>query len=202
MGGVGKTTLSEAAYNDEKDDNNLNRLQVKLKEKLNGKRFLIVLDDVWNDNYKEWNDLRNIFVQGDIGSQKKIAAKCKGLPLALKTLAGLLGSKSEVEGWRRILRSEIWDLSNNDILPALMLSYNELAPHLKPCFSCCVIFPKDYPFRKEQVIHHWTANGLVVPRGDKGNQDLGNQYSNKLRSRSLFERVPESSERDHCGYLI
>lgn len=93
MGGVGKTTLAKAAYNDEKvksyfnlkawfcvsepydairitkgllqeigsfdlkDDNNINQLQVKLKESLKGKRFLIVLDDMWNDDYNEWNDL-------------------------------------------------------------------------------------------------------------------------------------------------
>ncbi|PHT35074.1 hypothetical protein CQW23_26874 [Capsicum baccatum] len=244
---ITKGLLQEIDSFDLKDDNNLNRLQVKLKEKLNGKRFLIVLDDVWNDNYREWNDLRNIFVQGDIGSKiivttrkesvalmmrteqismdtlsiddswslfkrhafenmdpmehpeleevgKQIVAKCKGLPLALKTLAGMLRSESEVEGWRRILRSEIWDPSNNDILSALMLSYNELPPHLKPCFSYCAIFPKDYPFRKEQVIHLWIANGLVVPWGDERIQELGNQFFLELRSRSLFERVPNPSQ--------
>ncbi|KAM3303123.1 putative disease resistance RPP13-like protein 1 [Capsicum chacoense] len=267
MGGMGKTILAKAAYNDEKvknhfdlkawfcvsvpydafritkgllqdmvsfdlnDDNNLNRLQVKLKEKLNGKRFLIVLDDVWNDNYNEWDDLMNILVHGDIGSKiivttrkesvalmmssgtinvgtlsdeaswalfkrhslenkdpmehpeleevgKKIAAKCKGLPLALKTLAGLLRSESEVEG------------------------YNELSPHLKPCFSCCAIFPRDYPFRKEQVIHLWIANGLVVPREDERIQDLGNQLFLELRSRSLFERVPNPSEGNTEEFLM
>ncbi|KAH0713108.1 hypothetical protein KY289_009067 [Solanum tuberosum] len=282
MGGLGKTTLAKAVYNDErvqkhfvlkawfcvseaydafritkgllqeigstdlKVDDNLNQLQVKLKERLKGKKFLLVLDDVWNDNYNAWDDLRNVFVQGDIGSKiivttrkesvalimgneqismdnlsteaswslfkrhafenmdpmghpeleevgKQIAAKCKGLPLALKTLAGMLRSKSEVEEWKRILRSEIWELPHNDVLPALMLSYNDLPAHLKRCFSYCAIFPKDYPFGKEQVIHLWIANGLV-PQEDEIIEDSGNQYFLELRSRSLFERVPNLSE--------
>ncbi|KAH0747625.1 hypothetical protein KY285_009282 [Solanum tuberosum] len=287
MGGLGKTTLAKAVYNDAKVseaykadhfglkawycvseaydalriikgllqeigstdlkvDDNLNQLQVKLKESLKGKKFLIVLDDVWNDNYNEWDDLRNVFVQGRMGSKiivttrkesvalmmgneqismdnlsteaswslfkrhafenmdpmghpeleevgKQIAAKCKGLPLALKTLAGMLRSKSEVEEWKRILRSEIWELRDKDILPALMLSYNDLPAHLKRCFSFCAIFPKDYPFRKEQVIHLWIANGLV-PLEDEIIEDSGNQYFLELRSRSLFERVPNPSE--------
>ncbi|KAH0777323.1 hypothetical protein KY290_008734 [Solanum tuberosum] len=62
---------------------------------------------------------------------KKIAEKCKGLPLAIKTLAGMLRSKSTIEEWKHILRSEIWELPDNGMLPALMLSYNDLPPHLK-----------------------------------------------------------------------
>nr|XP_025884028.1 putative disease resistance RPP13-like protein 1 [Solanum lycopersicum]XP_025884029.1 putative disease resistance RPP13-like protein 1 [Solanum lycopersicum] len=126
---------------------------------------------------------------------RQIAAKCKGLPLALKTLAGMLRPKSEIDEWKCILRSEIWELRDNDILPALMLSYNDLPAHLKRCFSFCAIFPKDYPFRKEQVIHLWIANGLV-PVKDEINQDLGNQYFLELRSRSLFEKVPNPSKRN------
>ncbi|KAH0713117.1 hypothetical protein KY289_009076 [Solanum tuberosum] len=206
---ITKGLLQEIGSTDLKVDDNLNQLQVKLKERLKGKKFLIVLDDVWNENYNEWVDLRNIFVQGDIGSKiimttrkesvalimgneqismdnlsteaswslfkrhafenmdpmgypeleevgKQIVAKCKGLPLALKTLAGMLRSKSEVEGWKRILRSEIWELPHNDILPALMLSYNDLPAHLK----------------KMKIV-----------------EDSGNQYFLELRSRSLFEKV-------------
>ncbi|XP_049387805.1 putative disease resistance RPP13-like protein 1 [Solanum stenotomum] len=241
--------LQEIGSFDSKDvHNNLNQLQVKLKESFKGKKFLIVLDDVWNDNYNEWDDLRNIFVQGDVGSKiivttrkesvalmmgneqismdilsteaswflfkrhafenmdpmghpeleevgKQIAAKCKGLPLALKTLAGMLRSKSEVEEWKRILRSEIWELRDKDILPALMLSYNDLPAHLKRCFSFCAIFPKDYPFRKEQVIHLWIANGLIL-KEDEIIQDSGNQYFLELRSKSLLEKVPNPSKRN------
>ncbi|KAM3201804.1 hypothetical protein P3L10_029428 [Capsicum annuum] len=286
FGGVGKTTLAKAAYNDEKVidhfdlkgwfcvseaydalriakgllqeigsfdlnvDDNLNQLQVKLKEKLNGKRFLIVLDDVWNDNYREWDDLRNLFVQGATGSKiivttskvnvaqmigrgainmgilsseaswalfkrhslenrdppkehpeleevgKQIADKCKGLPLALKAIAGILCCKSEVDGRKDILRSEIWEQTLNDVLPALILSYNDLPAHLKQCFAYCAIYPKDYQFCKEQVIFLWIANGLVQKLHS------GNQYFDELRSRSLLERVPESSERDRGKFLM
>ncbi|PHT35260.1 hypothetical protein CQW23_27060 [Capsicum baccatum] len=152
-----------------KDDNNLNRLQVKLKEKLYGKRFLIVLDDMWNDNYEKWDELRSLFVQG---------------------------AEGKVDEWKDILRSEIWEQNLNGILPALMLSYNDLPAHLKQCFSYCAIHPKDYQFCKEQVIHLWIANGLVQKLHS------GNQYFNELRSRSLFERVSESSERDGGKFLM
>nr|XP_025884019.1 putative disease resistance RPP13-like protein 1 [Solanum lycopersicum]BBB04716.1 NB-LRR disease resistance protein [Solanum lycopersicum]BBB04719.1 NB-LRR disease resistance protein [Solanum lycopersicum]BBC83285.1 disease resistance protein [Solanum lycopersicum] len=237
---ITKGILQEIGSFDSKDDGNFNQLQVKLKANLKGKKFLVVLDDVWNDTYSEWDNLRNVFVQGDMGSKiivtirkesvaqmmcadhcaitvgnlssedswslfkrhslensdhpeleevgKKLANKCKGLPLALKALAGVLRGKSEVDEWRNILRSEIWDQQScwNGILPALMLSYNDLPPHLKRCFAFCAIYPKDHEFFKDQVIYLWIANGLVKQFC------LGNKYFDELRSRSLLERVPES----------
>ncbi|GKV12655.1 hypothetical protein SLEP1_g23778 [Rubroshorea leprosula] len=123
-------------------------LQVKLKEMLSGKKFLIVLDDVWNEDYEEWDVLRTPFLAGAPGTLgasnfdghpnlkgigEQIVCKCKGLPLAIKTLGGLLCGRVNSEEWEDLLRSEMWDIpeERSGILPALMLSYHYLPSHLK-----------------------------------------------------------------------
>ncbi|XP_019079637.2 disease resistance protein RGA2 [Vitis vinifera] len=110
MGGVGKTTLAQLAYHDDRvknhfdlrawvcvsDDfdvlriaktllqsiasyareiNDLNLLQVKLKEKLSGKKFLLVLDDVWNENYDKWDRLCTPLRAGGPGSKVIITTR-------------------------------------------------------------------------------------------------------------------------------
>ncbi|KAH0715753.1 hypothetical protein KY284_008658 [Solanum tuberosum] len=142
-------------------DNNLNQLQVKLKESLKKKKFLIVLDDVWNDNYKEWDDLRNLFLQGDVGSMIIVTTRKESVASMMdeeKISMDILSSEvswslfrrhafETIDPKKRILRSEIWELPNNDILAAL--SYNDIPAHLKRCFSV-QYFPKIIHFRKNK----------------------------------------------------
>ncbi|CAL5331106.1 unnamed protein product [Camellia sinensis] len=223
--------------------NNLDQAQVQLKQALVGKKFLIVLDDVWNKKYNDWNDLSSPFNDGAQGSKvvvttrsrdiarmmatvelhdveilsdedcwslfaqhafenrsidanpnlvsigKKIVEKCKGLPLAAKTLSGLLRCKERDEEWVDVLCSKIWELSHeeSDILPALRLSYHHLPSHLKQCFAYCSIIPNDYEFEEEEIVLLWMAEGFILQKREKQMEDVGGEYFRELLSRSFFQ---------------
>ena len=40
---------------------NLTTLQTEIRKALKGKKFFLVLDDVWNENYNKWDDLLQVF---------------------------------------------------------------------------------------------------------------------------------------------
>ncbi|XP_034893049.1 putative disease resistance RPP13-like protein 1 [Populus alba] len=125
---------------------------------------------------------------------RAIARKCKGLPLAAKTLGGLLHSEGDVKEWEKISNSNMWGLSNENIPPALTLSYYYLPSHLKRCFAYCAIFPKGSKIEKHRLITEWMAQGfLVQPRGVEEMEDIGEKYFDDLVSRSLFQRSTRDS---------
>ncbi|XP_062078951.1 putative disease resistance RPP13-like protein 1 [Humulus lupulus] len=128
----------------------------------------------------------------EIGRQ--IVKKCKGLPLAVKSMASLLRSMSTRDEWRHVLQSDVWEMPNRqdiEIVPALWLSYRFLPPYLKPCFSYLSIFPKDYKFGdvdREKLILIWMAEGLLKSQPGKRIEDVGEEYLNALIARSFFQR--------------
>ncbi|RYQ86729.1 hypothetical protein Ahy_B10g106365 [Arachis hypogaea] len=61
------------------------------------------------------------------GIGREIVKKFDGLPLAAVALGGLLRTKLLKNDWNKVLRSNIWDLPNLNVQPALLLSYLELA---------------------------------------------------------------------------
>ncbi|KAI8548357.1 hypothetical protein RHMOL_Rhmol07G0267700 [Rhododendron molle] len=238
-------TIVEAIDGPSLGARDLNSLQVKLKESLSGKTFLIVLDDVWNENYDNWNALmtpfrfgahgskiivttrnesvasimqtvpihglqklpkedgwklfsKHAFEKGDCNAHpilerigKDIVRKCNGLPLAIKTLGGLLRSQRDPKDWENILESAIWELSEekSNILSALRLSYHYLPSHLKRCFACCSIIFKDYVFNMEELVSIWIAEGfLEKPKNNKTVEEEGYECFRELLSRSFFQR--------------
>ncbi|KAL4592573.1 hypothetical protein LXL04_005573 [Taraxacum kok-saghyz] len=61
--------IFEAVTREHKDFANLDLLHVALKEKLSKKKFLLVLDDVWNENYGKWEQLQSPLLDGAPGSR-------------------------------------------------------------------------------------------------------------------------------------
>ncbi|GLU07888.1 hypothetical protein SLE2022_248270 [Rubroshorea leprosula] len=193
-------------------------IQGKVNNMLSGKKFLLVLDDVWSEDHRCWDVLQRVFVSAAVGSKiivtsrskgvakamratdqiypleelplnhclsllarqalgrgdfnahlylkdiaEEIVKKCKGLPLAVKTLGGVLHDELDPKRWVKILNSEIWELpeESSHILPALRLSYHHLPAPLKRCFAYCAMFPKDYIFHKDDLVLLWMAEGFV-----------------------------------------
>nr|XP_023899856.1 putative disease resistance protein At3g14460 [Quercus suber] len=233
---------------------NFEHLQPLVKEiqkTLKGKKFFLVLDDVWNENSGVWDnfikvfeceaqevkiivttrskevarivttsthyflnelsteDCMKILVHSAFGNRnpneflhllkigEEIVKKCRGLPLAAKTLGSSLRSNFNQNDWIKILKSPIWDLpdAKTNIFSALRLSYYYIPSHLKRCFAYCSIFPKDYEFEKEELILLWMAEGLLQQPKEARHielEEIGEEYFNDLVSRSFFQQSSKS----------
>ncbi|XP_007020985.2 PREDICTED: putative disease resistance protein RGA3 [Theobroma cacao] len=225
----------------------------KLQEKLKGKKYLLVLDDVWNENNLEWDKFSQYLVFGASGSKilvttrnktvsstmgvhdpyllkglnedqswvlfkqvafqgqgqidtdlrvigGDVARKCKGVPLVLKCLGGLMRQKPDKNYWSSVQKNEIWKVLEKDdsIFPVLQLSYIHLPRHLKQCFAFCSLFPKDFKIFKDKLIRSWQAQGYIQLMENENVQDIGEEYFNNLLSRSFFQE----EEKDAVGNII
>jgi hypothetical protein len=121
----------------------------------------------------------------------EIVKKLKGFPLAVKTVGRLLRNKLTVDHWRRVLESKEWEVrtGDDDIMPALKLSYNCLSFNLQQCFSHCALFPEDYEFGREELIHFWLGLGLL-DNCDRNNriEDVGSDYLDALIDHGFFQK--------------
>ncbi|KAJ0860804.1 putative P-loop containing nucleoside triphosphate hydrolase, leucine-rich repeat domain superfamily [Helianthus annuus] len=62
-------TIFECVATENKQFKDVNQLQIALREQFKDKRFLLVLDDVWNQNYDDWEILVRPFHSGAAGSR-------------------------------------------------------------------------------------------------------------------------------------
>ncbi|KAF4372641.1 disease resistance RPP13-like protein 4 [Cannabis sativa] len=132
---------------------------------------------------------------------KKIAEKCGGLPLSIKTIGSLLSTKTRVKTWTEVLekfhKSPI--KGNDEVIQSLRWSYSELDPHLQQCLLCLSIYPEDYVISAEQLIHWWVGEGFLQKKAMEDKKtvlELGYECLSKLASRCLIEVVDRRSYDD------
>ncbi|QHN93938.1 hypothetical protein S83_060534 [Arachis hypogaea] len=131
------------------------------------------------------------FVLEPIG--RSMVEKCRGLPLAIITLARVVAKKKQLTvEWMRIMSNVIWYLAtdNSRVTEVLKLSYNSLPHRLKPCFLYFGMFPEDYAIPVKRLILLWTVEGLIQPPKTgildaPEVEDIAEEYLNELVDRSL-----------------
>ncbi|KAM4087764.1 hypothetical protein ACB094_07G020600 [Castanea mollissima] len=79
----------------------LDPLQQHLQEKLCGRRFLLVLDDVWNENHEEWDCLKHMLTCGAKGSMLIVTTRNETIARMMATLHPIhrMGCLSEDDSW-------------------------------------------------------------------------------------------------------
>ncbi|KAH9751750.1 hypothetical protein KPL71_014418 [Citrus sinensis] len=252
LGGIGKTTLAQLAYNNDEVKRNFEKviwvcvsdtfeeirvakaiieglgesasslsefqsLMSHIHRSIEGKKFFLLLDDVWDGDYNKWEPFffcvknglhgskilvttRNESVARMMGSTniifieqlteeecwslfkrlaffdrsfedyeklepigRKIAHKCKGLPLAAKVIGILLHSKE----WQRILDSEMWKVKE---------------------------VGQDYNMYKEELISLWMAQGYLNAEEDEEMEMIREEHFYILAACSFFQEFKKDDD--------
>ncbi|KAJ4757277.1 NBS-LRR-like resistance protein [Rhynchospora pubera] len=222
----------------------LESLHHEVVSQIKGKKFLLVFDDMWDENPENWSTLTIPLKYGAKGSKilvttrsskvsqimspkkrylnrlsddecwsvcqqrachsnafdlsadlvkigKKIAAKCKGLPLAAEAVGGMLSRSVDPKHWKEVLENPLWleDGDANPILPVLIVSYEFLPLDRKRCFAYCSLFPKGYRFNKSKLMQLWIAQGFI--------KDADTKCFNDLVDRGFFQYSPSQYSSSH-----
>ncbi|XP_055813996.1 putative late blight resistance protein homolog R1A-3 isoform X2 [Solanum dulcamara] len=198
--------------NGDKDD----ILADMLRKGLMGKRYLIVLDDMWDG--MAWDDLRLSFPDvgnrsrivvttrlEEVGKQVKyhtdpyslpfltteescrllkkkvfqkedcppelqdvsraVAEKCKGLPLVVVLVAGIIKKRKMEESWWNEVKDALFDYLDHESeeysRATMQLSFDNLPDCLKPCLLYMGMFPEDARIPVSILISLWTAEDFV-----------------------------------------
>ncbi|KAG6669459.1 hypothetical protein CIPAW_01G245800 [Carya illinoinensis] len=137
---------------------------------------------------------------------KEIVRKCKGLPLAVQHIGGLLRGNVDVQEWSRIVK-ELDEESNSKsksdiILSVLRLSFDRLSSNLKRCFEYCSLFPKAYVFDKNDLIKLWMAEGFIESNDIDRTEEIGSRDFDDLLNRFFFECSSEDKTKFRMHDLI
>ncbi|MED6182968.1 hypothetical protein PIB30_033570 [Stylosanthes scabra] len=122
---------------------------------------------------------------------KQIVKSCRGLPLSIVVLAGLLANKEKsCREWSKVVGHVNWYLTQDETQVkdiVLKLSYDNLPKRLKPCFLYFGVFPEDFEIPVQPLLQKWIAEGFIQQTGTRCPEDVAEDYLHELIDRSLVQ---------------
>ncbi|KAK7333404.1 hypothetical protein VNO80_30173 [Phaseolus coccineus] len=219
-------------------------LEEKVRNLLHKKRYVILFDDVWNENF--WKDIQSALFDnknksriiittrkervaefcktssivkvynlekplseeeslkllhkkarygsdGNCPNELKdvsleILRKCKGLPLAIVFVGGLLSQlreQSEPE-WRNFIQN-FSNRNLNGIAEIIGFSYDDLPINLRSCLLYFGMYPEGYEIKSDRLVRQWVAEGFVTSDIPKSLEEVANEYLLGLVQRNLVQ---------------
>ncbi|XP_010023627.2 disease resistance protein RPM1 [Eucalyptus grandis] len=137
-----------------------------------------------------------------------ILAKCRGLPLAIVAISGVLATRgtSRVGEWEMIRRNLGDELEGNDRLfnlrKILSLGYSDLPYYLKSCLLYLSVFPEDHIIGHNRLVHLWITEGFVEEKEGKTSEEVAERYLEELRNRSLIQVAKVTSDGRINAYWV
>ena len=127
--------------------------------------------------------------------------KCKGVPLAINSIASLLANKSmHVETWEKICNSLGYELDTNPTLEwmrhVLNLSYNDLSHELKTCLLYLGAYPEDHAIGKFDLVRKWIAEGFIREKHGLDLEEVAENCFNELVNRSMIQPFFDDSDEE------
>ncbi|XP_075076165.1 putative late blight resistance protein homolog R1B-16 [Nicotiana tabacum] len=232
------------------------QLKDRLQKLLKGRRYLIVVDDIWNE--AAWDDIKLCFPDCNNRSRillttrnvevaeyassgkppyqmrllnchescdllhkrvflnecfppefeqlgKQIALNCKGLPLAIIVIAGLLSKIGKsMDEWQMVVEN-VSSLVSTDVdvqcMRVLALSYHHLPRRLKSCFLYFAIFPEDEQIFVNKLVELWAVEGFLKVDDMNNIEKVGEEFLKELIDRSLIsiQNLSFDGKIESCG---
>lgn len=133
---------------------------------------------------------------------------CRGLPLAIIVLGGVLATKHFIDEWETVhntINSQLKTINGDQsctelgVMEVLALSYDDLPYQLKPCFLHLGQFPEDFEIPTRRLINLWVAEAMIPTEtsnereNEETLEDVAYRYLKMLEERYLVQVERRSS---------
>ncbi|KAL1551770.1 putative late blight resistance protein R1B-16 [Salvia divinorum] len=122
---------------------------------------------------------------------KRIGKSCKGLPLSIVVIGGLLAKSNHTREFWEFIEENLNSIVNSEdderCFNILHMSYKQLPVYLKPCFLYMGMFGEDKVIRRSTLVELWVAEGILKPISGKSLEEIAKVASAVVSAKKIVE---------------